>query len=550
MPANDITLYAKWSSSFYTLSYVDHDGTVLKTQDFEFGADLSSVIPPADPTRTGYTFSGWDGIVPSTMPTQNLIYQATYSINQYDIEYLIFSDTDSLANISLYLGETIITTALGAYHSSALTSTGRLFIWGYNEYGQLGDGEYTNSIVPVDITNRLNLGVGEKIVSISLGGYHSSALTSTGRIFTWGNNDYGQLGDGTTIDKTTPTDITSLFSLGVGEKITSIYMGYYHSSALTSTGRLFTWGRNFYGELGDGTMIDKIIPTEITNQFELPEGDIISTVSLGNFHSSALTISGHLFTWGDNFFGQIGDETLVDRNLPVDITNRFNLEVGEEIVSICLGGYHSSAITSFDRLFTWGLNYYGQLGDGTNLDKTIPTEITSQFNLGESDEFDSVHLGAYHSSVLTTSGHLFTWGYNDFGILGDGTMIDKTIPIDVTTQFGLGVGEKIISSPLAYYNSSVFTSIGRIFIWGWNGWGQLGDGTTTNTIIPSEITSINTVIYQETYDYDTNIAQYTPTLEGYSFSGWFTDSELTTPYTFNLMPANDVTLYGRWIPIE
>jgi len=141
-----------------------------------------------------------------------------------------------------------------------------------------------------------------------------------------------------------------------------VYIGYDHSLAINSEGRIFTWGCNMYGQLGDGTGINKSVPTEITNQFGLLPSETITQVSLGNSFSAAITSSGRIFTWGYNWAGQLGDSTTDNKFTPTEITNQFSLLPGETITQVALGDLHSSATTSSGRIFTWGINWYGQLG--------------------------------------------------------------------------------------------------------------------------------------------------------------------------------------------
>ncbi|QVK16776.1 DUF5011 domain-containing protein [Mycoplasmatota bacterium] len=395
--------------------------------------------------------------------------------------------------ITIGVGETIKEVSLGSNHSSAITSEGKLYTWGWNNFGQLGDGTTANRYTPTEIT----IGVGETITEVSLGCFHSSAITSEGKIFTWGNNEYGQLGDGTTDDRYTPTEITSNFNLEVGETITKVSLGYYHSSAITSEGRMFTWGRNNDSQLGDGTTTNKSNPTEITSNFNnLGDGETITKVSLGN-NSSAITSEGRIYTWGYNGYGQLGDGTTTSRNTPTEITSKFNLGVGETIQELSLGCHHSSAITSEGKIFTWGRNNDSQLGDGTTTNKSTPTEITSNFNdvvvekiyLPISETIQKLSLGTYHSLAITSEGRIFTWGFNDYGQLGDGTTTARNTPTEITGNFNLGEGETITEVSLGYSNTSVITSEGRIFTWGCNNTSQLGDGTTTARYTPTEITS-------------------------------------------------------------
>ena len=283
------------------------------------------------------------------------------------------------ANLTLYAKWELFAptfVSLGSSHSSALTTTGRVFMWGSNSYGQLGDGTSTNGFVPTEITSRFSLAAGDKITSLFLGSSHSSALTTTGRVFMWGFNDNGKLGDGTTTDRNIPTEITSRFSLAAGDQIISLSLGGYHSSALSETGRVFMWGYNWpFGLLGDGTTTSRNIPTEITSKFSLSEGDQIISLTLGWSHSSALTSFGRVFMWGSNGDGQLGDGTSTNGFVPTEITSRFSLAASDQIISLSLGAYHSSALSETSRVFMWGFNGYGQLGDGTSNNRNVPTEI-------------------------------------------------------------------------------------------------------------------------------------------------------------------------------
>ena len=227
---------------------------------------------------------------------------------------------------------------------------------------------------------------GLEMSSLSLGLYHSSAITSTGEVFTWGSNSYGQLGDGTKTEKIVKTEITSQFNLLVGEKVEMLNLGFYHSSAITSIGRTFIWGSNGYGQLGDGTTKDKLLPTEITSQFDLEDDEKVSGISLGYSHSSAITSKGRVFTWGSNANGQLGDGTTTNRLVPTEITSQFNLVGEEKINKLNMGSNHSSAITSLGRVFLWGYNKYGQLGDGTITNRLVPTDITNQFYLNTEEK--------------------------------------------------------------------------------------------------------------------------------------------------------------------
>jgi uncharacterized repeat protein (TIGR02543 family) len=197
----------------------------------------------------------------------------------------------------------------------------------------------------------------------------------------------------------------------------------------------------------------------------------------------------------------------------------------------------------------WGYNNNGRLGNGTTTDSSTPIDITSQFNFASGETIVSVSLGESHSSALTSSGRFYIWGNNNYGQLGNGTTTNSSTPIDITSQFNLTSEEIIVKVSLGTYDSSAITPSGRLFMWGDNSNGQLGNGTTTNSLTPSWISTTSYIKdFESSQVYGSNITPYTPIKEGYTFSGWFTDLEMTTSYTWRTMPANNFNLYGYWIP--
>ena len=175
------------------------------------------------------------------------------------------------------------TVSLGAHHSSAITEDGSLYLWGENEFGQLGNGTRENSSTPIKIM--------DNIAAVSLGADHSAAITEDGSLYLWGYNWYGQLGDGTTEHSYTPIKIM--------DGVAAVSLGYNHSAAITEDGSLYLWGRNYDGQLGDGTTEDSATPIKIM--------DNVAAVSLGGCHSAAITEDGSLYLWGSNSDGQLGN---------------------------------------------------------------------------------------------------------------------------------------------------------------------------------------------------------------------------------------------------
>jgi uncharacterized repeat protein (TIGR02543 family) len=462
MPASNLMLFAKWTIKQYTITFETNGGSSLQTQTYNYNDILS--LP--NTTKVGHTFSGWftdlsltQAFTLSTMPDSNLTLFAKWMI----------------------IWESL---SLGRNHSSALSATNQVFIWGSNRNGILDGSTLSNINIPTDITSRFSLDSSDKIISLSLGGYHSSVLTSNGRVFTWGSNSYGALGKGESSMSLDAYEITHLFSLESSDKITSLSMGGYHSSALSANGRVYMWGLNNAGQLGNGTTTNRNIPTEITSRFSIESNDKIISLSLGSSHSSALTANGRVFMWGANSLGNLGNGTTTNRNIPTEITSRFSIDSNDKIISLSMGESHSSALTANGRVFMWGNNGDSQLGDASITNRNVPTEITSNFSLESSDKITSLTMGLFHSSALSANGRVFMWGLNNAGQLGNGTTINRNIPTEITSRFSVESNDKIISLSLGASHSSALTANGRVFMWGQNYFGELGNNTTNDSNVP------------------------------------------------------------------
>ena len=381
--------------------------------------------------------------------------------------------------------EALANLVVGYDHSLALTSAGNLYSWGLNECGQIGDGTTTNGIRPKKVV--FSGKSGDDGVDFAFSGRnHSLATTSAGKVFCWGGNTSGQLGDGTTTNRLLPVDITSGFGFTDGEKVTVIAGGIYNSIALTSSGRVFTWGGNQYGEIGDGTTVRKTSPVDITSGFGLTEGETIATISCGSISLCcyALTSSGRAYAWGNNGNYEIGDGTKTCKTSPVDITSEFALSSGETIKTLSGNGGSSFVLTSNGRVYAWGRNDLGQVGDGTTTSKTSPVDITSEFALSSGETIASISVADGHTFALTSSNSLYAWGYNYYGQLGDGfsgTGTNVSVPKKVTLKT-IPTSETIQSIAGGMGNSFVLTSSGAAYAWGWDYNGELGSEKNTASV--------------------------------------------------------------------
>jgi alpha-tubulin suppressor-like RCC1 family protein len=354
----------------------------------------------------------------------------------------------------------------GDYHSCALTSGGAVKCWGDNSSGQLGNATTIDSSTPVDV-----IGLSSGVVAIGAGTDFTCALTSGGAVKCWGGNRWGQLGDGTTTDSTTPVNVS-----GLSGGVIAISAGDDQACVLTGGGAVECWGDNSSGQLGNGTTIDSSTPVDVIG---LSSGVVaIDASSYG--HVCALTSGGGVKCWGWNREGQLGDGTTTDSLTPVDVSG-----LPSGVVAIAVGGMHTCALTGAGAVTCWGDNSWaGQLGDGTTISSSTPVAASV---IGSA--VSAISAGGYFTCVVTSAGAAKCWGSNTEGQLGDGTTTDSLTPVDVIE---LTSGVSAISAGTTVHGDDVdhtcaLTSGGAVLCWGANGSGQLGNPGTTTENSPTPV---------------------------------------------------------------
>ena len=340
-------------------------------------------------------------------------------------------------------GNEVISVSLGGHHSAAVTKSGDLYCWGKNGSGQVGNGSKEDQTAPVKVL--------ENVASVSLSEYHSAAVTKSGDLYCWGDNRSGQVGNGSKEDQTAPVKVL--------ENVISVSLGWYHSAAVTKSGDLYCWGNNYDGQVGNGSNgygEYKATPVKVLEN--------VSSVSLGNDCSAAVTKSGDLYCWGDNSSGYAGNGSNVKQTTPVKVL--------ENVASVSLGKIlHSAAVTKSGDLYCWGSNSEGQVGNGSNVNQTTPVKVL--------ENVASVSLGWTHSAAVTKSGDLYCWGMNYDGQVGNGSKEDQTTPIKVL--------ENVASVSLGSYHSAAVTKSGDLYCWGMNHDGQVGNGSKEDQRTPVKV---------------------------------------------------------------
>ena len=343
--------------------------------------------------------------------------------------------------------------ALGTY-TCTLLNTGTAKCWGSNSSGQLGDGTTTRRLTPTTVS-----GLGSGVSAISAGQNHTCAVLGTGAVRCWGLNSSGQLGNDTTTASSTPVNVSNLSG------VAAVSVGSAHSCALLRTGAVKCWGAG--GRTGDSTNTQRTTPVDASG---LSSG--VTAISAGHLHTCALLDTGAVRCWGANNRGELGSNA-GDKNAPFPVTG-----LSSGVIAISGGENRSCAVLSNGTAKCWGWNDLGGLGNGSTGDQGTPVDV-----LNVSSAI-AISTGGEHSCVLLSTGAVKCFGRNDAGQVGDGTNIARTSPVDVSN----------VSSAVAITTGRFFScallSNGTAKCWGNNGDGALGDNTTSNRNTGTSVTGI------------------------------------------------------------
>lgn len=368
--------------------------------------------------------------------------------------------------------------AVGTNYNLALQEDGSVLAWGYNAYGQLGDGTTDNSVTPVSVNDAAgNPLTGVSAVATSSDGYHSLALMQDGTVLSWGRNSNGQLGDGSSINSAIPVAVID----GASNPVTGVIAvaaGENFSLALKQDGTVLAWGYGYFGQLGDGTAASSSSPVVVVDTTGAPITGV-KAITAGRLHSLALREDGSVLAWGNNDFGQIGDgNTTYRQSTATPVLDGYrNPLLG--VVAVTAAGGHSLALTYDKSLLAWGSNDSGQLGVGSRTNSSVP--VTPQDSLGNAiSAVAGMAAGSNYSMVWLSDGSAMAWGHNSDGRLGDGT---TTIWIEnpVVMLDASGAPIQGVKHLWAGDHSVALFDSGLLRSWGNNAYGQLGDGTTSSS---------------------------------------------------------------------
>ncbi|KAM3270288.1 ultraviolet-B receptor UVR8 isoform X1 [Capsicum chacoense] len=384
----------------------------------------------------------------------------------------------------------------GASHSVALLSGNVVCSWGRGEDGQLGLGDAEDRFSPTQVS-ALD---GQEIVSVTCGADHTTSYSEGFKqVYSWGWGDFGRLGHGNSSDLFTPQPIKALH----GTRIKQIACGDSHCLAVTMEGEVQSWGRNQNGQLGLGTTEDSLVPRKIEAFKEIP----VKMVAAGAEHTAAVSEDGELYGWGWGRYGNLGLGDRNDRLVPEKVSANVDacsyvqqeesrqgvmlyeaptekswlivtheLLKGEKMFMVACGWRHTICVSSSGALYTYGWSKYGQLGHGDFEDHLFPHKVQA---LHES--FTSQISGGWrHTMALTADGKLYGWGWNKFGQVGVDDNCDHCSPVQVKFPHD----QKVILISCGWRHTLAVTERQNVFSWGRGTNGQLGHGESVDRYVP------------------------------------------------------------------
>nr|WP_246525805.1 hypothetical protein [Geomobilimonas luticola] len=427
------------------------------------------------------------------------------------------SDDASLSNL---FGVSNTTLAGGGQHTLALKADGSVWGWGYNNFGEVGDNTTIDRNAPVAARTLI---AGTGVVGIAAGSYHSLAVLSDGSVWAWGQNTNYQLGDGFTTTRTSPVMVSGL---GILSGTVKVAAGSLHSLALKSNGSVWAWGYGGHGQLGTNDVGGRSTPTAVPT---LSSG--VSGIAAGELHSVAVKTDGSAWAWGFNSNGQVGDNSITNRLAPTQVNG---LGAGAGVIAVAAGSYHTLALKDDGSVWAWGSNANGQLGDNSTTQRLVPVQV---YGLGPGAGVIAVAAGSNFSLALKSDGSVWAWGDNSLGQLGDNSNTQRIAPVQVAN---MGSNSGVIKVAAGSIHSLALKNDGSIWAWGYNGNGRLGDNSTTDRIVPvqSLITGVKTPLVYYSPSTVTNLKLNAGAVVNWSTISWNGTTPTNTTVKFRTRGAN------------
>jgi alpha-tubulin suppressor-like RCC1 family protein len=482
------------------------DGTLWAWGDNTIGqlGDGSAILTRTAPVQVG-TARAWRQVAASVGSSAAIAADGTLWAWGLNVTGQLGTGTTTTQYTPAQVGTgTWASVALGDYYTLAMQANGTVWTWGANPYGQLGDGTTNGHSAPAQVAGVAGL----PTRALSAGNLHSLAVRPDGHLLAWGSNTSGQLGDGTTTQRRAPALIgTSNTWVQVAAAPNNFSLG------LQADGTLWAWGYNAAGQLGDGTTTSRPAPVPVGTARRWRQ------VWAGEDYSLALAADGTLWAWGTNGSGQLGSPPVPNVLLPAAVSTTTTWRTA------AAGYEHTLAVRADGTLWAWGQNRNGQLGDGTTTNHSAPAQV------GTATSWAAL-AATNHSLALRADGTLWAWGSNNSGQVGDGLLTDRLAPVQVATG---GPGWAQVAAGSLF--SVALQPNGTLWAWGDNFSGSLGDGTTADRPAPTREATSGvawlTVAAGQSFALARTPAGYAVASTGYNGSGQLGDGTTTSAVRYD-----------------
>jgi alpha-tubulin suppressor-like RCC1 family protein len=361
--------------------------------------------------------------------------------------------------------------SVGRGFACAVTSGGAVQCWGYNGSGMLGNNTTTSSAVPVQVA-----GLTSGVTQVSCGNF-ACAVTAGGGVECWGDNTYGKLGNNSTTISLVPVQVTDLAS-----GVTAVSAGAFSACAVTSGGAVQCWGYNGTGQLGNNSTTNSSVPVQVAG---LSSG--ATSVSVGLQSTCAITAGGGVQCWGDNTYGELGNNSTASSLVPVQVVG-----LTSGVVALSVGDYSACAVTAGGAVQCWGAGG----GAGSALGSSAPTICAADGGgsasfcspvpiqvIGLTSGATGVSVGDHTACAVTAGGGVQCWGDNSSGELGNNSTTNSLAPVQVAGLTGDAIAVSVLGGP----STCALAAGGSVECWGDNRYGELGNSSTTNSSIPVQV---------------------------------------------------------------
>ena len=400
--------------------------------------------------------------------------------NNLTVQSLVPVATDTLALNDL----TTQTITAGNAHSCMIASNSQAYCWGLNANGQLGNSSTTQSTTPAAVYTSGILS-GLTIKTISSSNTHTCVVASNNQAYCWGLNTNGQLGNNSTAQSTVPVAVYNSGALS-GLTIKTISVGDSHTCVIASNNQAYCWGLNTNGQLGNSSTTQSLVPVAVTTSGPL-SGLYIKSIDASSSHSCAVASDNNAYCWGNNASGQLGNNSTNQSTAPTPVTTSGALS-GLFVKSISLGNNHSCVIASNNRAYCWGDNTNGQLGNNSTTQNLTPASVYTSGSLNGLF-VNSIYSGANHTCIIASNNNAYCWGLNANGQLGNNSTTQSIVPAAVTTSGSLN-GLTVKSVTAGYSHTCIIASDYKLYCWGNNTNGQLGNNSTIQSLVPVATSTI------------------------------------------------------------